>query len=370
MPFFVGDRVTCNAAKVLGNQHAKQRSPKATEEEIFVLYSLTRTSEARRDFWSTKNGLFLALRFGERPQATSGPQFDVLLMVLMNREYRKYFRGDSTVLMNLYLRGEGKGMPHVTCIERKPKGVGCELKKCADADTKIILQLEIQEGAAIMAAKEYVAEYNPGIPLLMGPFPAPKKRPSHWLLSNAIFNFIPKVYTSVRHVEALICNEHQRLLDIDKEEAKYKYIQLCYSLPTFGITFFLVQERRKKMDTLRLLGVGRNNVVRLDVKRKNIISTWPLSTIRRWTYCTDTFSLDFGQYSTNVYTAKTTEGEIISDFLSSYVNIVLGSHHKLSDLVTDTIPVTDDHFYEMVTPPGENKIAMQDCPAYDIGKRT
>ena len=25
MPFFVGDRVTCNAAKVLGNQHAKQR---------------------------------------------------------------------------------------------------------------------------------------------------------------------------------------------------------------------------------------------------------------------------------------------------------------------------------------------------------
>ena len=25
MPFFVGDRVTCNAATVLGNQHAKQR---------------------------------------------------------------------------------------------------------------------------------------------------------------------------------------------------------------------------------------------------------------------------------------------------------------------------------------------------------
>ena len=52
------------------------------------------------------------------------------------------------------------GMPHVTCIERKPKGVGCELKNCADADTKIILQLEIQEGASIMANKEYVAEYK------------------------------------------------------------------------------------------------------------------------------------------------------------------------------------------------------------------
>ena len=51
-------------------------------------------------------------------------------------------------------------MPHVTCIERKPKGVGSELKNCADADTKIILQLEMQEGASIMANKEYVAKYE------------------------------------------------------------------------------------------------------------------------------------------------------------------------------------------------------------------
>ena len=39
------------------------------------------------------------------------------------------------------------GMPHVTRIDRKPKGAGCELKNSADADTKIILQHEIQEGA-------------------------------------------------------------------------------------------------------------------------------------------------------------------------------------------------------------------------------
>ena len=33
-------------------------------------------------------------------------------------------------------------MPHVTRIDRKPKGVGCELKNSADADTQTILQLE------------------------------------------------------------------------------------------------------------------------------------------------------------------------------------------------------------------------------------
>ena len=52
------------------------------------------------------------------------------------------------------------GMPHVTRIERKPKGVGCEHKDCADADTKVILQLEIQEGADVMADMEYMAEYS------------------------------------------------------------------------------------------------------------------------------------------------------------------------------------------------------------------
>ena len=32
MPFFVGDHVTCNAAKVLGNKHAMQRY--GTEKEL------------------------------------------------------------------------------------------------------------------------------------------------------------------------------------------------------------------------------------------------------------------------------------------------------------------------------------------------
>ena len=33
MPFLVGDRVTCNAAKVLGNKHAKQRNGRLFKEK-------------------------------------------------------------------------------------------------------------------------------------------------------------------------------------------------------------------------------------------------------------------------------------------------------------------------------------------------
>ena len=51
------------------------------------------------------------------------------------------------------------GMPHVTKIERKPKGVGTELKDAACAQTKVILALEIQEGKQAMG-KLYVEEYT------------------------------------------------------------------------------------------------------------------------------------------------------------------------------------------------------------------
>ena len=34
------------------------------------------------------------------------------------------------------------------------------IKNCADADTKVMLQLDIQEGAEIMCTREYVADYK------------------------------------------------------------------------------------------------------------------------------------------------------------------------------------------------------------------
>ena len=52
------------------------------------------------------------------------------------------------------------GMPHVTKIARKPKGVGAELKDAACAVTRVIIALEIQEGKDAMAAKRYMQEWK------------------------------------------------------------------------------------------------------------------------------------------------------------------------------------------------------------------
>ena len=169
---------------------------KATEEEILavfgILYFLTRTSEGRRDLWSTEDGLFPAPQFGERcslPRPRN--RFEVLLRCLSfcppseakdndkwapvrrlidgfnERRVQKIYPGWQLCIDESVSSWRGKdgdfccdGMPHVTCIDRKPKGVGCEIKNCAVADTKVMLQLEIQEGAEIMCTREYVADYK------------------------------------------------------------------------------------------------------------------------------------------------------------------------------------------------------------------
>ena len=54
------------------------------------------------------------------------------------------------------------GPPTLTKIMRKPKPVSLELKDCSDAETRICLQLELQEGRDAMASKQFSADYNAG----------------------------------------------------------------------------------------------------------------------------------------------------------------------------------------------------------------
>lgn len=50
------------------------------------------------------------------------------------------------------------GMPHMTKIKRKPKGVGAELKDAVCSQTQVIIALEIQEGKEEMVTKKFMQE--------------------------------------------------------------------------------------------------------------------------------------------------------------------------------------------------------------------
>eukprot|EP00731_Ephydatia_muelleri_P009180 Em0004g1518a len=59
------------------------------------------------------------------------------------------------------------GLPHVTKIARKPEGVETEYRTLSCGETKIMLQLEIQEGKVPMQGKEYAKDYGSGTSSLL-----------------------------------------------------------------------------------------------------------------------------------------------------------------------------------------------------------
>ncbi|CAH1788698.1 unnamed protein product [Owenia fusiformis] len=137
--------------------------------------------------------------------------------------------------------------------------------------------------------------------------------------------FLPKEYVKVKSIEKKIFGEHRKLVGMQDIDAKVKYTQLCRSLKTYGITFFLVKEKMKGKNKLapRLLGITKDSVVRVDEKTKEIMKTWNLTTVRRWAASPNSFTLDLGDYSDSYYSVQTVEGEQIAQLIAGYIDIIM-----------------------------------------------
>ena len=55
--------------------------------------------------------------------------------------------------------------------------------------------------------------------------------------------FLPKEYTKIRGIEKNIFAQHRKTHNMSEIHAKFRYIELCRSLRTYGVTFFLVKVR-------------------------------------------------------------------------------------------------------------------------------
>ncbi|XP_015597713.1 talin-1 isoform X2 [Cephus cinctus] len=137
--------------------------------------------------------------------------------------------------------------------------------------------------------------------------------------------FLPQSYLKVKGIEKKIFAEHKKHVGLSELDAKVIYTKTARSLSTYGVTFFLVKEKMKGKNKLvpRLLGVTKDSVLRLDERTKEILKTWPLTTVRRWGASPNTFTLDFGDYSDQYYSVQTTEAEQILQLISGYIDIIL-----------------------------------------------
>uniref|UniRef100_A0A183BVZ7 FERM domain-containing protein n=1 Tax=Globodera pallida TaxID=36090 RepID=A0A183BVZ7_GLOPA len=91
-------------------------------------------------------------------------------------------------------------------------------------------------------------------------------------------NLLPKEYAKAKELEKNIVQDYRELMYEDSAAPKKKYCELCQSLPTYGVTFFLVKEKLPGKNRLipRLLGVNKDSVMRVDERTKAVLKEWPL----------------------------------------------------------------------------------------------
>ncbi|KAJ8706954.1 hypothetical protein PYW08_011088 [Mythimna loreyi] len=137
--------------------------------------------------------------------------------------------------------------------------------------------------------------------------------------------FLPASYVKVKGIEKKVFKEHKKHGGLSELDAKVLYTKSARDLKTYGVAFFLVKEKMKGKNKLvpRLLGVTKDSVLRLDEKTKEILQTWPLTTVRRWCASPNTFTLDFGDYSDQYYSVQTTEAEQILQVIAGYIDIIV-----------------------------------------------
>ncbi|XP_070064765.1 talin-2 isoform X3 [Drosophila virilis] len=154
-----------------------------------------------------------------------------------------------------------------------------------------------------------------------GPHNEAKHKPGFLDLKD----FLPQSYVRVKNIEKKIFAEHRKHFELTEIDAKVLYTKTARELPTYGVTFFLVKEKMNGKNKLvpRLLGVTKDSVLRLDERTKEILISWPLTTVRRWGASPNTFTLDFGDYANQYYSVQTTEAEQIVQLIAGYIDIIL-----------------------------------------------
>ena len=140
--------------------------------------------------------------------------------------------------------------------------------------------------------------------------------------------YVPPPYRKPKTLapyEKKVVAEYKKLVGMTEINAKYRYVQLCRSLKTYGITFYECSRKvpKQKKPQTQLMGVTRDAVVFMEPSTKEMIKEYPLTHLKRWAASPASFTLDFGDYEDEYININTKEGESMAQLISGYIDILL-----------------------------------------------
>eukprot|EP01119_Soliformovum_irregulare_P014991 TRINITY_DN4169_c0_g1_i1.p1 TRINITY_DN4169_c0_g1~~TRINITY_DN4169_c0_g1_i1.p1 ORF type:complete len:889 (-),score=215.13 TRINITY_DN4169_c0_g1_i1:222-2888(-) len=153
-----------------------------------------------------------------------------------------------------------------------------------------------------------------------------------FLKQTDLKHFLPESLESwgitFQKLEKQIYKEHCKLRGIKEEFAKYRYLQLCRNLKSYGTVLFpvkLVSQKGKNCklpSEVILLGFSRDSILFMtNNKLKDVLQEFPLVQLRKWEGTASSFMLDFGDYEQGQFWFEA-EGDIISKYLSDYFDFI------------------------------------------------
>ncbi|KAI6238292.1 BMA-TLN-1, isoform b [Aphelenchoides fujianensis] len=162
---------------------------------------------------------------------------------------------------------------------------------------------------------------------------------------------LPKEYAKAKEHEKNIAEEYKEIIYEDQVAPKKKYCELCQSLPTYGVTFFLVKEKLPGKNRLipRLLGVNKESVMRVDEKTKQVLKDGTPSGPQ---------GVQYGAVSGLVTTQEMPRGERIR-----YQNPRERAQRALIGTIEQTIRAVEEAEEEILKPP------QIDLPHFDTANR-
>ncbi|KAM9970706.1 hypothetical protein ACTFIR_002570 [Dictyostelium discoideum] len=148
-------------------------------------------------------------------------------------------------------------------------------------------------------------------------------------------DYLPLQWLKSKGVEKDIFKEHKKLVSMTEVNAKYRYVQLCRSLKTYGMTSFEVKIREygKKKMVDHILGITREQMLLMLTETKEVIMTHPLKHIKRWAATDKSFTLDFGDHETEYLILQTPNPEQISQLIGGYIEIIMKARKDSSKVI-------------------------------------